>query len=136
MSKTYKWYLDRKYIERESEKAILGNVSIFKFWIPKKLVIKQEFALRVSIYLFEDSKFKDLTTNQEIGANVIIERFRDSIQETNKSKIETKANMFKKEYRQNAKNHYQQALNTTYQNNNQEEDFETPKWEFNEEDLI
>ena len=35
--------------------------------------------------------------------------------------------MFKQEYRQNAKNNYQQALNTTYQNNNQEEDFETPK---------
>ena len=30
MSNTYKWYLDRKYIERESEKAILVNVSIFK----------------------------------------------------------------------------------------------------------
>ena len=43
--------------------------------------------------------------------------------------------MFKQEYRQNAKNNYQQALNATYQNNNQE-DFETPKWEFNEEDLI
>lgn len=136
MRNTYKWYLDRKYIERESEKAILVNVSIFKFWIPKKLVIKQEFALRVSIYLFEDSKFKDLTTNQEIGANVIIEHFKGDIQETNKSKIETKANMFKQEYRQNAKNNYQQALNATYQNNNQEEDFETPKWEFNEEDLI
>ena len=136
MRNTYKWYLDRKYIERESEKAILVNVSIFKFWIPKKLVLKQDFALTISIYLFEDSKFKDLTTNQEIGANVIIEHFRDSIQETNKSKIETKANMFKQEYRQNAKNNYQQALNATYQNNNQEEDFETPKWEFNEEDLI
>lgn len=136
MRNTYKWYLDRKYIERESEKAILVNVSIFKFWIPKKLVIKQEFALRVSIYLFEDSRFKDLTTNQEIGANVIIEHFKEDIQETNKSKIETKANMFKQEYRQNAKSNYQQALNATYQNNNQEEDFETPKWEFNEEDLI
>ena len=136
MRSTYKWYLDRKYIEREGEKAILVNVSIFKFWIPKKLVFKQEFALRVSIYLFEDSKFKDLTTNQEIGANVIIEHFKEDIQETNKSKIETKANMFKQEYRQNAKNNYQQALNATYQNNNQEEDFETPKWEFNEEDLI
>ena len=135
MRNVYKWYLDRKYIERESEKAILVNVSIFKFWIPKKLVLKQDFALTISIYLFEDSKFKDLTTNQEIGANVIIEHFKEDIQETNKSKIETKANMFKQEYRQNAKNNYQQALNTTYQNNNQE-DFETPKWEFNEEDLI
>ena len=106
-----------------------------KFWIPKKLVIKQEFALTISIYLFSDTKFKDLTTNQEIGANVIIEHFRDSIQETNKSKIETKANMFKQEYKQNIKNNYQQTLNTTYQDN-KEEDFETPKWEFNEEDLI
>lgn len=136
MRNTYKWYLDRKYIERESEKSILVNVSIFKFWIPKKLVFKQEFALTISIYLFSDTKFKDLTTNQEIGANVIIEHFRQDIQETNKSKIETKANMFKQEYKQNVKNNFQQTLNTTYQNNNQEEDFETPKWEFNEEDLI
>lgn len=136
MRNSYKWYVDRKYIERESEKAILLNISIFKFWIPKKLVIKQEFALTISIYLFSDTKFKDLTTNQEIGANVIIEHFRDSIQETNKSKIETKATMYKQEYKQNIKNNYQQTLNTTYQNNNQEEDFETPKWEFNEEDLI
>lgn len=136
MRNSYKWYVDRKYIERESEKAILLNISIFKFWIPKKLVIKQEFALKVSIYLFSDTKFKDLTTNQEIGANVIIEHFRDSIQETNKSKVETKASMYKQEYKQNIKNNYQQTLNNTYQANNQEEDFETPKWEFNEEDLI
>lgn len=136
MRNSYKWYVDRKYIERESEKAILLNISIFKFWIPKKLVIKQEFALRVSIYLFSDTKFKDLTTNQEIGANVIIEHFRQDIQETNKSKIETKATMYKQEYKQNIKNNYQQSLNNTYQANNQEEDFETPKWEFNEEDLI
>lgn len=52
MRNSYKWYLDRKYIERESEKAILVNVSIFKFWIPKKLVLKQDFALTISIYLF------------------------------------------------------------------------------------
>lgn len=136
MRNSYKWYVDRKYIERESEKAILLNISIFKFWIPKKLVIKQEFALTISIYLFSDTKFKDLTTNQEIGANVIIEHFRDSIQETNKSKVETKASMYKQEYKQNIKNNYQQTLNNTYQANNQEEDFETPKWEFNEEDLI
>lgn len=136
MRNSYKWYVDRKYIERESEKAILLNISIFKFWIPKKLVIKQEFALSISIYLFSDTKFKDLTTNQEIGANVIIEHFRDSIQETNKSKVETKATMYRQGYKQNIKNNYQQSLNNTYQTNNQEEDFETPKWEFNEEDLI
>lgn len=139
MNKTYKWFLGRNYIERESEKAILVNVSIFKMWVPKKVVIKQEFALTVSILLWEDTKFTDLTTNTTITARDIIEHFKQNIQETNLSKIETKANMFKQEYKQNIQNNYQQQLSNTYQQNvpnTNTNDFDTPNWEFNEEDLI
>ena len=135
MSKTYKWYLDRKYIERESEKAILVNVSIFRFWIPKKMVMKQEFSLRVSIFLFDDSTFTDLTTNQVITGPTIIEHFKQDIQESNSSKVATKANMFKQEYKQNIRNNFQQQLNNTYQQNNDDSnDFEIPNWDDN--DLI
>ena len=39
MRNTYKWYLDRKYIERESEKAILVNVKQLSFSL--NLFLKQ-----------------------------------------------------------------------------------------------
>lgn len=128
--KTYKWYVNRKYIERESEKAILINVSIFKFWVSKKIVRKQDFGLCVNIALWEGQEFKDTTTEQMITCADIIEHFKQDIQETKQNLVETRREMYKQEYKNNIKS------NNTFDIKREDNDFELPSWEVNEEDLI
>ena len=134
--KIYYWYLDRKHIEKESDKALLINVDIFKVWIPKKLCKKQEFGLQLNIYLREDATFLDLNSNQEIRTQDIVSYFKDNVRLSNKTLVENKQQQFREQY----KAKYQQATHNTFIDrdfdNGKQEDFETPKWEFNEEDLI
>ena len=128
--KTYKWYVNRKYIERETEKAILVNVSIFKFWVSKKIVRKQDFGLCINIALWEGQEFKDITTEQMITSADIIEHFKQDIQETKQDLVGMRKEMYKQDYKNNIKN------NNTFDIKREDNDFELPSWEVNEEDLI
>lgn len=132
--KTYKWYVNRKYIERESEKAILINVSIFKFWVSKKIVRKQDFGLCINIALWEGQEFKDATTEQMITCADIIEHFKQDIQETKQDLVGMRKELYKQEYKNNVKNNYKTT--DTFDIKREENDFELPSWEVNEEDLI
>lgn len=128
--KTYKWYVNRKYIERESEKAILVNVSIFKFWVSKKIVRKQDFGLCINIALWEGQEFKDATTEQMITCADIIEHFKQDIQETKQDLVGMRKELYKQEYKNNNK------TTDTFDIKREDNDFELPSWEVNEEDLI